>query len=165
MDNPTTRQSLIDAECKLNDIIDKEMQGLITRARAKWTEEGERSTKYFYGLEKSNSKKKLINKLVVVDPEKKHNNILTNQVDISEQVVKHFKNIYAKSRPKKSDIDQYLTDLGSTLLTLDPVNSSSLESDISLLELDMIVKDLKNNISPGWDGLGSEFYKNFLGGY
>ena len=40
------------------------MRGEITRSRVQWTEEGERSTKYFFGFEKSNGKKKCINKLI-----------------------------------------------------------------------------------------------------
>ena len=58
------RKELFDAEAKLNSIIDIEIKGAITRSRAQWTEEGERSTKYFFGLEKSNNKKKSICKLV-----------------------------------------------------------------------------------------------------
>ena len=57
------RKELFDAEAQLNSIIDIEIKGAITRSRAQWTEEGERSTKYFFGLEKSNNKKKSICKL------------------------------------------------------------------------------------------------------
>ena len=56
--------SFFEAEYKLNSILDLKPQGLITRSIAQWTEQGERSTKYFFGLEKSNSKKKSIYKLV-----------------------------------------------------------------------------------------------------
>ena len=58
------RNNFFEAEVKLNSLLDLETQGLITRSRAQWTEQGERSTKYFFGLEKSNSKKKSICKLV-----------------------------------------------------------------------------------------------------
>ena len=62
------RKKLFNNEIELNSIIDLEVQGIITRSRAQWTEEGERSTKYFFGLEKSNGKKKSISKLIT--PEK-----------------------------------------------------------------------------------------------
>ena len=54
------RKDMFDAEAKLNDIISREMRGNITRSRARWTEQGERSIRYFFGLEKSNAKKTII---------------------------------------------------------------------------------------------------------
>ena len=53
--NDSLRTELFEAEVKLNKIIDIETQGIITRSRAKWTEQGERSTEYFFGLEKAHS--------------------------------------------------------------------------------------------------------------
>ena len=44
---------LHEAETSLNEIISTEIQGIITRSKVRWAEEGERSTKYFLGLEKS----------------------------------------------------------------------------------------------------------------
>ena len=82
------RKQLFDNEIKLNSIIDQEVKGVITRLRVKWTEEGERSTKYFFGLEKSNGKKKFINKLI--SPEK---GVLHDQSEIPNHIVeftRHF---------------------------------------------------------------------------
>ena len=53
-------EMLYEVETKLNGIIKQEVEGIITRSRAQWAEEGERSTKYFFGLEKVNGKKKTI---------------------------------------------------------------------------------------------------------
>ena len=57
------------SEAELNSFISSEIQGIITRARIQWVEEGERSTKYFLGLEKSAQKKKSITKLVTESSE------------------------------------------------------------------------------------------------
>ena len=57
------QKKLFEAELDLNHLIDHEVRGEITRSRVQWTEEGERSTRYFFGFEKSNGKKKCINKL------------------------------------------------------------------------------------------------------
>ena len=81
MNDNTLRTDLFDAEVKLNDIILQETKGAITRSRVQWTEEGERSTKYFFSLEKSNGKKKAITKLIDTD-----NNVLTDQTDIFNHV-------------------------------------------------------------------------------
>ena len=42
-------------------------QGAAMRSHALWVEQGEKMTKYFFNLEKSNSSRKVINKLVVDD--------------------------------------------------------------------------------------------------
>ena len=54
MANSRLRKQLFDNEIKLNSITDhdQDVKGVVTRSRVKWTEEGKRSTKYFFGLEK-----------------------------------------------------------------------------------------------------------------
>ena len=44
---------------------------------------------------------------------------------------------------------------------LDPSTSDSLDREISMSEMDDVVKNLQNSKSPGWDGLTAEFYKKF----
>ena len=60
MNNSNLRKQLFDNEIKLNKILDQEVTGVITRSRIQWAEEGERSTKFFFGLEKSNGKKRVL---------------------------------------------------------------------------------------------------------
>ena len=83
------QKKLFEAELDLNHIIDHEVRGAITRSRVQWTEEGERSTKDFFGLEKSNGKKKGISKLIDNDGYE-----LTNQDNISSHVVNFDQNLY-----------------------------------------------------------------------
>ncbi|KAL5257678.1 hypothetical protein ACHWQZ_G012561 [Mnemiopsis leidyi] len=89
MQNDDLRQKFFDFESKLDDFIKQDINGAITRARIKWTEEGERSTKYFFGIEKSNAKKKSINKLI-----DSNNADLTSHTDISNHVVNFYQNLY-----------------------------------------------------------------------
>ena len=60
MENENLRKQLFDAECKINSIINIETQGAMTRSRAQWTEEGERSTKYFLALKNQRVRKKAL---------------------------------------------------------------------------------------------------------
>ena len=82
------RNEFFEAEVKLNSIQDLETQRLITMSRAQWTDKGERSTKYFFGLEKSNSKKKSICKLV------KDNVELYEQDEISKHAVDFHRHLF-----------------------------------------------------------------------
>ena len=145
---------LHEAEVSLNHVISGEIQGIITRSRIQWAEEGERSTKYFLGLEKSAQKKKSITKLIA-----ENRNILTAQEEISKHVVSFYQNLFLSRRPAKREIENYLN--ACELDTIDADLSSELDHDITLDELSSVVKSLKNNKSPGWDGLTNEFYKKF----
>ena len=48
---------------KLESFYEEKTKGIIIRARARWHEHGEKSTKYFFNLEKRNHVKKHIRKL------------------------------------------------------------------------------------------------------
>ena len=63
--NPSTNllTQLENLQLELNKILDYETKGLIIRSRARWMEEGERSSKYFCNLEKRNCEKKNIKRL------------------------------------------------------------------------------------------------------
>ena len=54
--------------------------GTILRSRARWHEQGERNSKYFYGLEKRNYSRKVVSKLKLTD-----GSYITNQSDILEE--------------------------------------------------------------------------------
>ena len=64
----------------MKQIEHEKTQGYILRSKAKWYEEGEKSTKYFLNLEKSNALKKHIRKLKL-----DNNEIVTDQKVILEE--------------------------------------------------------------------------------
>ena len=82
------------AQQQLNAIQSEEIQGLIARSRIQWVEEGERSTKYFLGLEKAAQKKKSISRLATESRE-----ILTSQEDISNHVVDFYQKLFSSRHP------------------------------------------------------------------
>ena len=59
----------------------------------------------------------------------------------------------------RSTTDSYLTEC--PLNKIPELLSSALDEPINLDEMDAVVGKLKNNKSPGWDGLTAEFYKYF----
>ena len=63
--NPCDELKNIFEECKaeLENFYEEKANGLIVRARARWHEYGEKSTKYFLSLEKRNYSRKHIRKL------------------------------------------------------------------------------------------------------
>ena len=139
---------------QLNNILREEVQGAIIRSRAQWVEEGERSTKYFLGLEKSNQKRKSLTKLIT-----ESKTILTSQNDISNHVVSFYQKLFTSSNPRHKNVSDYVA--SSDLQQISPELSAELDCPLDEAELDSIVKNLSPNKTPGMDGLSSEFYKTF----
>ena len=65
--NPSnvTKQEAEKLESELEALYDQKVEGIIVRSRARWHEHGEKNSKYFLNLEKSNHIKKHIRKLYI----------------------------------------------------------------------------------------------------
>ena len=154
MKKDNLRNRLFEAETQLNEIISSEIRGSMTRSRAQWVEQGERSTKYFFGLEKSNGKKKFIGKI-----KSSSGNTIYDQAGISDHVVKFYQKLFTSNSPNIGDIVSYLD--STNLPHISQETHENLEKPFSVEEMDVVISKLKNNKSPGWDGLSNEFYKTF----
>ena len=80
-------------------------EGAIIRSRAQWSEEGEKSTAYFFNLEKQNAIKKSIRRLVYKEKE------ITNPDDILKAMKEYYEEIYSwkKIDFSKTDIFTNMT--------------------------------------------------------
>ncbi len=76
-------------------------KGAFICSRARWIEEGEKNSYYFFSLEKQRQKKKKIQKLNINDT------IVENQDQINEKIQAFYSNLY-KSSFSKVDCDIFL---------------------------------------------------------
>ena len=60
-------QELNDSRTQLNHIYDFKLQGIIVRSRARWVENGEKSTKCFLNLEKRHKESNVIRNLITAE--------------------------------------------------------------------------------------------------
>ena len=148
-------EALLQLQERLDKILRVEMEGVIMRSKAQFVEKGERCTKYFFGLEKNRGKKKIINKLV----DELTDETLLTQEDISSHAVSFYQNLYTTKGNCRSDVESYLD--GCPLPEIPELLSDKLDQPITLEEVEEVVKYLKKNKSPGWDGLSAEFYQYF----
>ena len=124
------------------------------RSRAEWIEKGEKSTKYFLGLEQSNGKKNAIDSLLI-DGKEVHT---TN--DVLKECVRFYKCLYTTRDIEEGEINEYLN---STILDSIVSNEDKIlcEKELTLEELYLTAKSMKTNKAPGPDGLPVEFYLTF----
>ena len=139
----------------LHNFVEEQKNGAKIRSRAKWVEEGERCSKYFYSLEKKNYSNNTIKQL------KKENGTFTsNNKEILEEEYAFYKNLYKADDIPKEDIKTYLRDTGNINILYEH-EANTLEGIISETECQNALRNMKLNKSPGSDGLPVEFYVSF----
>ena len=153
--DPVAAENLVRLETRLDNIIREEMDGVIVRSKVQYVERGERCTKYFFGLEKNNGKKKMINKLV----DENTGEALLTQEKITDHAVTFYQNLFSTAAHCHQDTDSYLVECN--LNNISEMLVDKLDQPITLEEMDQVVKSFKKGKSSGWDGLTAEFYQHF----
>jgi len=152
-------EELKELEHQLNKILDFETDGLITRSRCRWAEEGERSSKYFCNLEKRSCEKKSINRIRIADQ-----TVITDKKHILEEIENYYSTLYKYSSVNGNcndfnddvTINNFLDSLEMPKLSNDEKNN--LDQPLSKNEVFQTIKAMNHNKSPGFDGLPVEFY-------
>ena len=141
-------------ELQLSSIYDDKCKGAQIRSRAKWIKEGEKNTKYFFGLEKKHQSHNIINELNA-----DQNGTVYSNNDILGEMCNFYENLNSTKHVKDDDIDSYLSTLNIGKI-LSEKDKEYCDTFPSLAECEEAVK---TNKSPALDGLTSEFYKTFWG--
>lgn len=144
---------LSELQLQLDDIYENMARGAFVHSRRKWLELGEKNTKYFHNLEKRNACINNIHKLKI------NHSISENPQEISHFVEEFYSKLYTE--PDTSyDALPFLSSLKSNARQIDRVQKSLCDQNISLDEVKKNISRLKNNKSPGNDGLTGEFFKS-----
>ena len=140
-------------EEELDIYIAEKTRGAMVRSRARWVEEGERSSKYFYNLEKRNFNSKTLQCI------KKNETIISDNSSILNELQVFYKCLYTSRFHDEEHNCDYFDDLERP--QLDEDEKAALEQPISESEVLKALKSCQNNKAPGTDGFPAEFYKVF----
>ena len=139
------------------DIFSNKCKGARVRSRIQHWEEGEKSSKYFFGLEKRNSKEKSWNKIL-----DKNGHTLIGTTDIQNRQVEFYKELYTSQNLSNNEAERdFFLSSENSYQQLSDESKVQLDSNISLEEMKKALIKMKNNKSPGPDGICIEFYKLF----
>ncbi len=138
---------------ELRKLYDGKGEGAKIRSRIKWHEEGEKSSKYFYGLEKRNGKDKSWE--CILD---KEGNVLYGTENVLKRAVEFYCTLYKSEGVDNENVDLFINSVDKTLSN---ESIDLLDKNITKTELYSSLKKMKNNKSPGPDGIIVEFYKLF----
>lgn len=138
---------------KLDDMYRSKAKGAYVRSRKKWLEEGEQNSAYFFRLERSNAVNASIDRLRANDK------VLDNPKEIASFCSKFYSNLYTSRYCDNSAKSFFESINQNKVISLE--DKEACDNNISLSEIMLAIKSLKNNKSPGCDGLTSELYKMF----
>ena len=130
-------------------LMDK-AQGIIFRSKVKWYEEGEKNTKYFYSLEKTKYNAKTCYK--VIDDNSTEYTDANKILQVQEEF---YKKLYEEDKHVQFNlVNEY------DIKVKDPVREIQ-NQQITKSDLTCAIKKMKNNRTPGKDGIPIDFYKVF----
>jgi len=109
---------------------------------------------FFANLEKKAATHKIIHQL-----KDNKNNIETNQTNILNQINDFYQRLYSKDKNIENCEDSSF--FCNEINTLEQNNEDEQSGYLSEYECGISLKEMKNNKSPGSDGLTADFYKIF----
>ena len=138
---------------QLKEMEDDKLEGIKIRSRIDMYENDERPTAYFFNKEKQRTEAKQINCLL-----DRYDNEQTEPDKIIEIVHDYYTDLY---KSEGIDMRQANENINHIVDTLTEEEADELDKYISEKEIETALKQMKNNKSPGDDGLTKEFYAHF----
>ncbi len=151
--NDELRQARQTQKSEYDNLCATKAKGAQIRARARWVEDGERSTSFFLKLESYRQTNSTINKLKTVD-----GTIVEKDKDILKEATTFYKDLYSTKNISTEHIKTYL-DKVKIEHKLDETAQASCEGLVTNKEGQLIIARLPKNKAPGLDGLTYEFYQ------
>ena len=132
-------------------VYNARVQSAIFRTKTQWYAEGEKSSRYFFNLERSRYRAKNITKLNV------NNKICTENKDILNEAKAFYEKLYTST----NDAPFNITNTGSATVGNELNDAYFTQEELSISEIGLALARFPPNKTPGCDGLSAEFYKFF----
>ena len=139
---------------EIEELYAVKVQGAMLRARAKWENHGDKPTKYFLNLEKHNYNKKCIYRLKA-----KHDKMISGRENVLKEMTSFYSNLYKQENTGNQGSPDYVEGINIPKIT--DQMKQKLDEPITEIELSTALKNMKDGVAPGNDGIPPEFYKMF----
>lgn len=143
-------QILTKLQSDYDQIMEFKFRGACFRSKCLWYEKGERSSKYFFNLEKSKYNAKTVKQIF-----DSQGNLEENPSKILDIQAAFFSRLYTRDEEVNFTLQN---NSGNYIL---PADAKDLEKEISVQELTTALSGLNTDKTPGADGLPPEIYKHF----
>lgn len=146
-------EKYLEVKMELDRFEKEKCRGAILRSKAKYTLEGEKCTGFFLGLEKRKQSRAYINEI-----NNKDGVATEDYVEILERVQEFYGELYKKGGVDEGSVDGVLDSVQSKVSEADRVWC---DREISESEVVEAIGGLTSGKSPGSDGIGIEWYKEY----
>ena len=140
---------LEDKRLELQKLRENKVKGQMVRAHLQWLDQGEKPTSFFCKLETKNYVDKTIKRIQTPD-----GSIITEQSKILQKVQEFYSKLFEN---KDNSLKSMATSKIPELQYFKKNDSSNLGGEITTHELGKALKKMKNNKSPGIDGISADF--------
>ena len=143
----------VSLESQLKILTLRDLEGVKVRSRAKWLEEGEKPTRYFFRLERERVERNAVTSIL------NSNDVeVFTRAEIEQAHVQFYCNLFSPE-PIDPPCKQEL--LSGFSRSLSDVDRDFCEADFSLADLAESLNGLSLGKAPGPDGFSVEFYSKF----
>ena len=138
---------------EINEYYNMQANAARIRSKANFIEKNEKSSKYFFSLEKQRGKQKLWSKIKCSNGEMKFDitSILNEQVHF-------YKKLFTSEGIDSVSANVLLSNIETKV---EPETARELESDLNINEIETAIYKFKKCKSPGEDGIIAEWYQTF----
>ena len=148
--NEADSKILLCSKIDLEEFMAQKMEGVMFRVKANWEELGERSSKFFFGLERSKAGAKTCTSLI-----NDRNEQINDPKKILEYQRAYYKDLYAEEKDVKFNLNN------DTNIKIPEAMRVQADTVFTKGEMAKAIKDLANNKTPGSDGIPIDWYKVF----
>ena len=144
---------IVTLKAQLSSLTSKHLEGVKIRSRAKWLDEGEKPSRFFFKLERERIASKACSSILNSDGVE-----VFTRPEIEQAHVQFYANLFS---PEQIDLDCKQRLLAGFSSFLSDDDCEFCEGIFSLAELTTSVNSLNLGKSPGPDGFTVEFYREF----
>ena len=144
---------IVALESQLKSLILRDLEGVKTRSRAQWLEEGEKPTRFFFKLERERAERNSLSSILDSDGVE-----VFSRGEIERAHLLFYAKLFSPEPIDGSCKQQLLRGFSSSLSEAD---RALCDDNISLAELAESLGGLSLNKSPGPDGFTVEFFSKF----
>jgi len=137
---------------EMKDILDERAEGAKIRSRVKILDSEEKPSQFFSRKEKSNKVKSTLKELTINGVK------ITGRTAVMKETSEFYKSLYSREPIAADAIDK----IRPFVRRLPEMSSELCEGLITATECRAAIKEMKDNKSPGSDGLPKEFYDKFF---
>ena len=146
---------LQEAQGRLNEILNLEIEGAKVRSKVTWAKYGEKCSQFFCNLERNRSQKKTVTSLKLAD-----DTVTSNHTNVMKEIKEFYQKLYRKTADaNEEELGIFLNNID--LPKLSESEKDQMEDNLTADECLKVLKTMQCDKSPGMDGLPVEFYTTF----